>query len=295
MLDDIIIKKLQIIFIINKNTYYDVSKKNIIDKIIKNISYNKLQIFIDYIFKNINNKYYKDIFEKKIKNFTIPINIDLEKININDNLDIINSEFEKQINYKLNNFFNNIFLNNLTNYESFNINEKNDVIIDLISKIKNENDIKLLKKVINIKEFYDSLLKDSDKVKDFWIKVGQNDNSIDYILNNISNVNILKTINTIYNIDLNLINQLKKEIYEYKDLLFINKIKLEEIENIIFKELLKTYPFKNFNIYEFTTILIEKFLKLNGENIYNFSEKVLKNKFIFNKKNIKLIKLLQII
>ena len=203
---DVVIKKLQIVFIVNKSTYSDKLKKNLIEKIIKNISYNKLQYYINNIFKNINKKEYVD-FEKKINNFTIPINIDLEKINLNNNLDIINSEFEKKLNYKINKYFESIFSNYFTNYNNINNSEKNDVIIDLISNIKNENDIKLIKKIINIKDFYNLLLKNSDDIKEFLIKISQNNNSIDYISENISKIDKIKTLNIIYNININLINQ----------------------------------------------------------------------------------------
>ena len=155
----------------------------------------------------------------------------------------------------------------------------------MISKIKNENDINLLQKIINIKEFYRKLLDNSNNLKEFLIKIGQNDNSVDFILENISKVDILKTLDIIYNINYKLIDDLKKEIYEYKDLLFISKIKYDQIENIILKELLKNYYIKNFNFYEFTVNLIEKILNLNNKNVYNFIEEVIRNKTIFKKEN----------
>ena len=256
MLDDIIIKKLQIIFVINKKTYNNKSKKDFIDKNIKNLSYNKLQLIIEKIFKNIKENDDNVILKNKISKFTIPVVIDLGKIIINNNFNIFNTEFEKKIYYQLNICLRSIFSNHLAIHNNIDNNYDSSFIIDIFSRLKNENDIKLLEKTINIKEFYDVLLKNSNKIKDFWVKVGQNDKATDYILEKIPEYNIITTFNILYGLDYSIINKLKNEIFNYKEYLYLSKIKINQIENIIKKELLKNYHLKYFNIYELTINLL---------------------------------------
>ena len=306
MLEDIIIKKLDVIFIVNKRTYYNEFLKKYIDNNIKRLCYNSLPTIIDDIFKNVNNNNLnlKDKISS-INNFSIPINIDLNKINFNKDFDIFENEFKKVLNLQLSNYIreifdlnynkNNVFVNktNVGNKNSINnidydIDEKNikkNNIIKLITNIKNENDIKLIYKLVNINKLYEKILKNDNVLKEFWVEISKNDISLDFILDNITNVQSVKTLNILYNTNVNSIDNLKKEIYEYKNYLFLDNIKINQIDRIIKRELLKNYAFRNFNLYEFSTIIINKMLKINNKTVYDFVDEVVKKKIVFDKKN----------